>query len=255
MYPAKWFFRKHEAGADDRSRDPAVARRRICTSCCRRRSISATQTASLQIVVNPLVNWIWLGFGVLAFGTGIALLPERAFSFALAKLPASEAPTTAALTCCWRSLLGGSTLCRRRMTGSRQHADVVLRAQRRSRSRCSTRSSARAGCGHTTIAECRKDPCETSASDARRAARRSSTRGRPTTRSSSAFITNYGSEEMLGAPIDKGFNRLAWFLPWALGAGGAVLVGFAAVKWSEARFGHGRDRGRRRPGHRRTSGR
>ena len=47
----------------------------------------AGQTAPLQIVINPLVNWIWLGFGIIAFGTGIALLPERAFSFALAKMP------------------------------------------------------------------------------------------------------------------------------------------------------------------------
>ena len=27
---------------------------------------------------------------------------------------------------------------------------------------------------------------------------------------------------MLGAPIDKGFNRLAWLLPYLLGASGAV---------------------------------
>ena len=38
-----------------------------------------TQTATYAVTINPLVNWIWLGFGVLAFGTGIALLPERAF--------------------------------------------------------------------------------------------------------------------------------------------------------------------------------
>src|SRR2546421_189250 len=37
------------------------------------------------------------GFGVLAFGTGIALLPERAYSFAVAKLPAEAAATTIAL--------------------------------------------------------------------------------------------------------------------------------------------------------------
>ena len=27
---------------------------------------------------------------------------------------------------------------------------------------------------------------------------------------------------MLGAPIDKGFNRLAWLLPYLVGASGAV---------------------------------
>jgi cytochrome c-type biogenesis protein CcmH/NrfF len=47
-----------------------------------------------------------------------------------------------------------------------------------------------------------------------------------------AFITKYGSEEMLGAPVDKGFSRLAWLFPYFVGATSAVAIGFAAVKWS-----------------------
>jgi hypothetical protein len=35
------------------------------------------QTASVEVHINPLVNWVWFGFGILAIGTGIALLPER----------------------------------------------------------------------------------------------------------------------------------------------------------------------------------
>jgi hypothetical protein len=37
---------------------------------------------------------------------------------------------------------------------------------------------------------------------------------------------------MLGAPINKGFNRLAWLIPYLIGGTGAVIVGFAAVRWS-----------------------
>jgi len=37
------------------------------------------------VVITPLVNWIWTGFGILVLGTGIALLPERAFAFALGR--------------------------------------------------------------------------------------------------------------------------------------------------------------------------
>jgi c-type cytochrome biogenesis protein CcmF len=33
-------------------------------------------------------------------------------------------------------------------------------------------------------------------------------------------------------PIDKGFARLAWLVPYLVGASGAVMVGFAAVRWS-----------------------
>ena len=74
MYPAKWFFRKHE---DEPTTEVAI-----------RRSFAEDlyivmpgfelqeQTASVEVHINPLVNWIWVGFGVLAIGTGIALLPE-----------------------------------------------------------------------------------------------------------------------------------------------------------------------------------
>lgn len=33
-------------------------------------------------------------------------------------------------------------------------------------------------------------------------------------------------------PIDRGFNRLAWLLPYLLGASGLVMIGAAALKWS-----------------------
>ena len=46
------------------------------------------------------------------------------------------------------------------------------------------------------------------------------------------FVTSYGSEEMLGAPLDKGFNRLAWLFPFMVGGASAVAIGFAAVKWT-----------------------
>jgi cytochrome c biogenesis factor len=39
------------------------------------------------VVVNPLVNWIWVGFGVLALGSIIAMLPESSFAFAASRVP------------------------------------------------------------------------------------------------------------------------------------------------------------------------
>jgi cytochrome c-type biogenesis protein CcmH/NrfF len=47
------------------------------------------------------------------------------------------------------------------------------------------------------------------------------------------FITMYGSQEPLAAPIDKGFNRLAWLFPYLVGSVGAVAGAFAVVKWSK----------------------
>ena len=53
------------------------------------------QSVTLQVVVNPLVDWIWVGFGILVFGTLLALMPEQAVGLAPAKVPASA--TTAML--------------------------------------------------------------------------------------------------------------------------------------------------------------
>ena len=46
------------------------------------------------------------------------------------------------------------------------------------------------------------------------------------------YIDKYGSQEPLAAPLDVGFNRLAWLFPYLLGAGGAVVIGVTARRWS-----------------------
>src|SRR5688572_6649646 len=86
LYPARWFFHTHQS-------EPT-------TEVAIRRSLAedlyvvmpafdlANQEAHLEVTVTPLVNWVWLGFGVLALGTLIALLPETVFSFATAHVPA-----------------------------------------------------------------------------------------------------------------------------------------------------------------------
>ena len=75
LYPAKWFFRNHES-------EPT-------TQVAMRRGVAGdlylvlagydvqTQVAEFKMFINPLVNWIWLGVGVMIFGTFIAFLPER----------------------------------------------------------------------------------------------------------------------------------------------------------------------------------
>jgi cytochrome c-type biogenesis protein CcmH/NrfF len=49
------------------------------------------------------------------------------------------------------------------------------------------------------------------------------------------FIAEYGSQEPLASPLDRGFNRLAWFVPYLVGAGGMLVVGLAAARWSRRR--------------------
>ena len=76
---ARWFFRKHEQEPTTESlsadRLPKTSTWYLISTA----SKLGSQSATLQFVINPLVNWIWLGFGIMALGTGIALLPERLF--------------------------------------------------------------------------------------------------------------------------------------------------------------------------------
>ena len=42
-----------------------------------------SKVGSFKVFLNPLVNWVWLGFGFLAFGTAICVLPERVLALML----------------------------------------------------------------------------------------------------------------------------------------------------------------------------
>jgi cytochrome c-type biogenesis protein CcmF len=91
MYPARWFYKKHE----DQPTTEVAIRRTVAEDLYLVMPAYELndQSMSLQVVVTPLVNWIWAGFGILVLGTGIALLPERAFAFALGRVPAEASLT------------------------------------------------------------------------------------------------------------------------------------------------------------------
>ena len=92
MYPARWFF----AGRTDDPTTEVALRRSFADDLylVLASYVVETQNATIQIKVNPLVNWIWFGVGIMAIGTLIALLPERAFAFARTTVPASAATTS-----------------------------------------------------------------------------------------------------------------------------------------------------------------
>jgi cytochrome c-type biogenesis protein CcmH/NrfF len=87
------------------------------------------------------------------------------------------------------------------------------------------------GCGHETIGACRKDPCITSHRMRGELAALIDQK-KSHDEIIQAFVANYGSEEMLGSPIDKGFNRLAWLVPYALAGTIALAGGFVFIRKS-----------------------
>jgi cytochrome c-type biogenesis protein CcmH/NrfF len=46
------------------------------------------------------------------------------------------------------------------------------------------------------------------------------------------YVSKFGSQEPLASPIDKGFNRLAWLFPYAVGGFAAIAGAFIVRKWS-----------------------
>jgi cytochrome c-type biogenesis protein CcmF len=222
MYPARWFFRKHE---EEPTTEVAIRRTPNEDLYLSMPAYAiADQSAQLEIVINPLVNWIWLGFAVMALGTGLALLPERTFAFAMAKFPA-EAVTSAGMILLMLTLaspvfaqhVAGVTnvpvTTRTPLEKELQDAIICM---------CGT-------CGRQSLSEC---TCST-AGDMRTQISTLVKEGKTKDQVLQYFIAQYGSQEPLAAPIDKGFNRLAWLFPYAVGSVGAIAGAFAVVRWSK----------------------
>ena len=165
-----------------------------------------------------------MGFGILALGTGIALLPETAFAFALARVPANAATTALLLL----ALLLWAAPARAQVEGGETVSVTErseLRRQLESEIMCTCGCNSpmgscpmRPNCGHydTQEASLVAYLAEGMDHDAVLA----------------AFVESFGSQAILAAPVDRGFNRLAWLLPYL--AAGAALIGIVATtrRWS-----------------------
>ena len=47
-----------------------------------------------------------------------------------------------------------------------------------------------------------------------------------------SFVEEFGDQSMLAAPIDRGFNRLAWLFPYLVGMGGLLVTLMTMGRWS-----------------------
>jgi len=230
LYPAQWRYRRHE---QEPTTEVAIRRTPAEDLYAVLGGFDlADQSVTLQLVVNPLVNWIWVGFGIMALGTGIALLPERSFAFALAKMPAEAAATTVAILL-MIVLGGGTSVSAQKGMGGDANTRTSFYARTPFEKEMQHEIVCTCGaCGHQTLAECRKDPCPVSHEMRGQLAAMIDSGMNDRDKIIQAFIAKYGSEEMLGAPVDRGFSRLAWLFPYLVGATSAIAVGFAAVKWT-----------------------
>jgi cytochrome c-type biogenesis protein CcmF len=225
LVPAKWFYRKHETDPTTEvaiRRGPGEDLYIVLAGYDVER-----QSATLHVVVNPLVNWIWLGFGVLALGTILALLPERLFAVAMARMP--EHAVTSALIIV--ALLAGAGHLHAQ-AGHQEGASEAFLVPKTQLERdlqkeiicmCGT-------CGRKRLAECTCGQAAKMRGEI--AAMLEQGKGRDDVYK--YFMAQYGSQEPLASPIDRGFNRLAWAFPYAIGLVGLGAATMIAVRWSRA---------------------
>jgi hypothetical protein len=186
---------------------------------------ASQQSANVEITVNPLVNWVWLGFGLLAFGTFIALLPEAAFTFALARVPESAKTATASLLLL-AIVLPAAVQAQDGTPGPLVNKTTTQR-DAEGRIICMCGSS---GCVRSPLNNCPMRPaCH--GYDAQVAQLQKYIKeGKSEDDILSAFVKEYGAA-VLAIP-SGGFSSVSWVLPYGLAALGLLMIVMTARRWT-----------------------
>jgi cytochrome c-type biogenesis protein CcmH/NrfF len=217
MRPARWYFHKHE-------KEPT-------TEVAIRRSPSedlyitlgnydlANGSAAMKVVINPLVDWIWCGFMLLALGTGIALLPESVLAPIAVRLPAGAAAREGAGAALLVLLvaLGVSTPAR---------AAVDPEFVRHEQKWIETNVFCPCNCRHLLAscgAECAPGP------EYRKKVHDMLEAGK----TRDEIIAFLGGSSALAAPPTTGINKVAWVLPYGIGVAGAGVLAYGAWRFSK----------------------
>jgi cytochrome c-type biogenesis protein CcmF len=233
LRPAKWFFHKHES---EPTSEVAIRRAPAEDLYITLGNYDLAEgNVTLKLVVNPVVDWIWFGFMLLAIGTGIALLPDALLERLTvgARQAASSSATAAGLVLLLSLGAGAAVLAvpadaAAQMAGESAEAPSPVGPDenwlvRNIICQCGT-------CRHNLL-DCATENCGHATND-RIAIRQLLDQGKTRDQVIAYFIQKYGGQVALAAPIDRGFNRLAWLFPYSLGAVAAGGLGYAAWRLS-----------------------
>jgi cytochrome c-type biogenesis protein CcmF len=194
-------------------------------------------SGTFKVVVNPLVDWVWLGFILLAIGTAIALMPELALAPVAARVTAAGgAAAKGAGTAVLLLVLGLGLLSANRALAAND-AETIRKEMSwfGSNLRCMCSMGGR-GCGHMLEdcgAECGGAPAF------RQEIKALLEQGKTRDEIVAMFAERFGGMHVLGAPPDTGFNRLAWALPYGLALAGAGVMAYSAWRFSRRNKGGG----------------
>ena len=222
MHPAKWYFHKHE----DQPTTEVAIRRTFSEDLYIVLATGgpdevASQSPTLEIVVNPLVNWIWLGFGIMAFGIGVAMLPEQVFSFVTNRVPAGAATTSMLVM----------TLVLWPVPLVAQGGQEVQPIQKSELQR-TLEGDILCSCGcRRPLNDCGMANCHGREAQTAKL-HQFLDEGKDRNEVIAAFVEEFGDQSLLAAPIDRGFNRLAWLFPYLVGTGGLLVILITMGRWS-----------------------
>jgi cytochrome c-type biogenesis protein CcmH/NrfF len=222
MYPARWFFRKHE----DQPTTEVAIRRSFAEDLyiVMPQFEAGQQSANIEITVTPLVNWLWFGFGVLALGTLIAVLPETAFAFASARVPDAVKAATASMILL--AIVTPAAVQAQDGTGIVAKSPQQRQLEQKIICMCGA-----SGCVHSTLENCPMRPVCHGHTAQTAEIQAFLKDGKNVDQTLASFVEKYG-QAVLAVPANTGFNTLAWLLPYALGLAGLVTILLTARRWS-----------------------
>jgi cytochrome c-type biogenesis protein CcmF len=221
MRPAKWYYRKHE---EEPTTEVAI-----------RRSFAEDlyivmpayeieeQTASVEVHINPLVNWVWFGFSILAIGTGLALMPEASVSFAAARLPSEV--VTASVLLLSILLSGGAAFAQHVETGQDPRLQLTSPKARQVAQKLACWCG---GCSRLPVGQCSCAHCAIQRAEVDRLLNEGQTEGQVLAH----FVREFGGNQVLSEPPNSGSGRVVWAMPIVIGVAGFLTVAYLAMRWS-----------------------
>jgi cytochrome c-type biogenesis protein CcmF len=223
MYPAKWFFRKHEK--EPPTTEVAIRRGFAQDVYVVLNTFDApTQDIQLGMNVNPLVNWVWVGFGIMAIGIGIALLPEAAFSFALTHVPAGAVGAATTTSLLLLVFVLGPSIALAQSTVPPIHR-TQLERELENEIMC-TCGGCRLPAGTCGMMNCHGRESQLSKLHGL------IEKGLDRDAILAVFVKDFGGEDILARPRDRGFNRFIWLFPYIAAAGALGLVLYTTRRWA-----------------------
>ncbi|HEY3354956.1 MAG TPA: cytochrome c-type biogenesis CcmF C-terminal domain-containing protein [Polyangia bacterium] len=199
--------------------------------------------AMLKIVINPLVNWVWIGFLLLFLGTFIALFPDRvlervAEATGEAGPPSRAAKGGAAAAVVLALLLGGAGVAVAQ--GAMPPPAPLEKMDHSAKARITSRSPLEAQLFRRIVCMCDTCPrlplsdcgCGFAEKERNRISRMLNVEHKTEADVIGWYMEKYG-QAALGAPVE-GLGRWAWLIMYGAGGGAILGVIVLALRWRRA---------------------